>query len=249
MSVPTVGPPREQRNGPTPRPPARVQGHPPLLFAIIWAAFGAFLALGLMTAAGARLDLGQPAPAAAPTPTAAVARLTARGEVRPAAEARLGTLVGGTVFSLTIQVGQTVDENQEIARIRHADGLSVLIAPWRGTITSVPVKVGDTVTPGTTIAYLGDLSRLQVETTDVDEFIIAGLQAGQPVSLTVDAIDGRTFTGRVRTVNLLPERNDEGDEHYPVLIDIDGSTTDLRLGMTVRIDFGRRREVGSNRSA
>jgi multidrug resistance efflux pump len=210
------------------------------LFGIICAAFGAFLALAAMTAAGARIDVGSAAPAATVTPSPAAVRLTARGQVRPVAEARIGTLTGGTVFSLATQVGQAVEAEQEIARVRHADGMEVLTAPWRGLITSLPARTGDTVTVGTTLAYLGDLSRLQVETNDVDEFIIAFVHEGQPVQMTVDALDGRTFGGWVRRVNLLPERTEQGDEHFPVVIDFDGSTVDLRLGMTVRVNFGER---------
>jgi HlyD family secretion protein len=193
-----------------------------------------------MTAAGARIDAGPRPAAVAPSPTPAAVRLTARGTVRPVAEARIGTLTGGTVFSLAVEVGQAVEAEAEIARVRHADGMEVLTAPWRGVITSLPARTGDTVTVGTTLAYLGDLSRVQVETTDVDEFIIAFVREGQPVQMTVDAIDGRTFSGWVTRVNLLPEKDDQGDDHYPVVIDFDGSTADLRLGMTVRVNFGER---------
>ena len=54
----------------------------------------------------------------------------------------------------------------------------MLVAPWRGTITDIPVHVGDTVPVGAVVASMGDLSRLQVETTDVDEFSSAACARG-----------------------------------------------------------------------
>ncbi|MBI2322532.1 MAG: HlyD family efflux transporter periplasmic adaptor subunit, partial [Chloroflexi bacterium] len=136
-----------------------------------------------------------------------------------------------------VEVGEAVREQQEIARVRGPGGTEVLVAPWDGTITSLPVQVGDTVLPGALIATVGDLSRLQVETTDVDEFIIAYVRRGQAVTLSVDALDGRLLRGRVRSVALEPQRSAEGDEHYPVVIDLAEIPVELRPGMTVRVNF------------
>jgi hypothetical protein len=91
--------------------------------------------------------------------------------------------------------------------------------------------------PGTTVATIGDLSHLQIETTDVDEFLIAHVQRGQAVVVTVDALDQRPFRGYVRTVALQFQKNDSGDDHYPVVIDLADPTSALRPGMTVRVDF------------
>src|SRR5215212_1281693 len=80
-----------------------------------------------------------------PSPVAeAPAYPTARGEVRPLAQAKIGTLCGGVVNRLAVSVGQNVDEAQEIARINGPDGSAeLLVAPWRGTITDIPIRVGD----------------------------------------------------------------------------------------------------------
>lgn len=178
------------------------------------------------------------------TPPVAVAgtapvqpRLNARAQIEPAHQAKVGTLTGGVVATLSVQVGQRVDEQQEIARVRSAAGTEVLTAPWAGTVTGLPIQVGDTVLAGSTIAYLADLRRLQVETTDVDEFIIARIHAGQPVTLTVDALDRREYSGVVRTVGLQQQPNASGDEAYPVVIDLNDSTPDLRPGMSARVYF------------
>jgi multidrug efflux pump subunit AcrA (membrane-fusion protein) len=184
-----------------------------------------------------RIGPFQTAPPPPSVEALAARKLLARGEVRPTGEARVGTLVGGLVHTMSVRVGDQVAEQQEIARIKGPNGTEVLTAPWPGTVIGVPVHVGDTVLPGALIAVVGDLSALQVETTDVDEYLIASLYPGQPVTVIVDALDRRELRGRVRTVSLYVQENEDGDDHYPVEIDLFGSTAALRPGMTVRITF------------
>lgn len=173
------------------------------------------------------------APVATVKPT-----LTARGQLRPVAHARIATLAGGTVASLPVKAGQRVEEHYEIARMRLPGGAAeVLTAPWAGTITGLLVNLGDSLLPGTVVATIGDLSRLQVETTDVDEFIIRHVAPGLEVTVSVDALDGREFAGYVRTVALEPQRNESGDEHYLTVIDLMAVGGGLRPGMNVRIAF------------
>jgi multidrug efflux pump subunit AcrA (membrane-fusion protein) len=175
-----------------------------------------------------------------PTPAAGTApvRMVARGKVQPAQQARVGTLGGGVVVRLSAVAGDRIVDQGEIARVRGPNGtVEVLTAPWSGTITAVPVHYGDTVLAGTTIATVGDLSHLQVETTDVDEYLIGKIDRGQPVELIVDALDGRTLSGVVQRVTLQPQTNSTGDEHYPIVIALSETPADLRAGMSVRITF------------
>jgi putative ABC transport system ATP-binding protein len=193
---------------------------------------GAAWRLGMLPP-GVSGTAGTPAEiAAAPAPA------TARGEIRPVAQARVGTLQGGTVNRLAVTVGQPVDEAQELARIIGPSGAAeVLVAPWRGTITDIPVHVGDTVAVGSVVALVGDVSRLQVETTDVDEFVVGRVQAGRTVMVVVDALDQYQLRGRVRSVSLEPRRNADGDDHYPTIIDLEFPPPAVRIGMTVRVTF------------
>jgi len=169
--------------------------------------------------------------------TPAVAQYTAHGVVRPIAEARVGTQVGGTITQIVAQVGTEIGGGQEIARVRGPNGTEVITAPWSGTVADVLAHVGDTVVPGTAVATIDDLSRLQVETTDVDEFLIPHVRAGQAVTMTVDALDGRKLVGQVRTVGLEPRPTATGDSFYPVVIDLSASSADLHPGMSTQITF------------
>ncbi|MGE3908940.1 MAG: ATP-binding cassette domain-containing protein [Chloroflexota bacterium] len=176
--------------------------------------------------------------AVAPVEQVATVKNVGRGVLRPDREATVRTLAGGVVTQLSVNIGTGVVENQELARVRAPDGtISIVSAPWQGSITNLPVHVGDTVTAGATIAAVGDVSRLRIETDDVDEFMVARIRQGQAVTVTIDAIEGRELQGRVRSVALGPERTDEGDLHYPVIVDLDWTPQDLRAGMTVRVHF------------
>ena len=102
-------------------------------------------------------------------------------------------------------------------------------------MTGIVAHVGDTLVAGATVVTVADLSRLHVETTDVDEFLISHVHPGDAVAVEVEALDRRQLTGRVQTVGLQPQTNSAGDQQYPVTIDLGGSLVDLRPGMSVRI--------------
>jgi multidrug resistance efflux pump len=104
-------------------------------------------------------------------------------------------------------------------------------------LTGLSIHTGDTLAPGSIVARVGDLTRLQVETTDVDEYIISRIQPGQSASLRIDALDGQTFQGRVKLVAPEPETIATGDGAYPVVIDFGGPVAGPRAGMTVRVTF------------
>ena len=222
---------------------------PPLILLLPVALVG--IAIAALASQRLTSPAGQVAVCATSTPEP---RAQARGQIRAVAQSRIGTIAGGVVASIAVEVGDGVSEQQELARVRGSAGVEVLTAPIRGTVTGIPMHVGDTVLPGATIVTVADLSRLQVETTDVDEFLIARVRPGQRVLLTIDALQeptsptlqvsacsqasgARRAVGQVRTVALEPVVTTGGDEHYPVTIDILHNIPDLRAGMTVRVLF------------
>lgn len=176
---------------------------------------------------------------ASPAPQAASSsgRLIAHGVVAPVSQARVGTLGGGVLLGLSVSIGDRVEASSELARVRGAAEVEVLTAPFAGTVTGLLAHTGDTLVPGAGVVMVADLRRLQVETNDVDEFLIGRVQPGQSVTLQIEALDRRELTGRVRTVALQPQATSGGDQHYPVTIDPGGIPPDLRPGMSVRVIF------------
>jgi biotin carboxyl carrier protein len=197
-------------------------------------------ALGLLVVVGvvARQASTAVAPEGAATaPTPSAGRLIAHGVVAPVSQARVGTLGGGVLLGLSVSIGDTVEARSEVARVRGPTDVEVLTAPFAGTVTGLLAHTGDTLIPGAGVVMVADLRRLQVETNDVDEFLIGHVQSGQSVTLQIDALDRRELTGRVRTVALQPQTTPGGDQHYPLTIDLNTTPPDLRPGMSVRITF------------
>jgi HlyD family secretion protein len=94
------------------------------------------------------------------------------------------------------------------ANLRHAaDVLSKFeyTAPFDGVITNVPVREGETVTPGiqnmpgSTLMTIADVSLITAE-VKVDETDIVNVQVGQPAEVSIDAIPKQKFKGIVTEI-------------------------------------------------
>jgi multidrug resistance efflux pump len=130
-----------------------------------------------------------------------------------------------------------VDGGQELARVDGPAGTEVVTSPFRGTLSNVLVHAGDTLPAGAAIAVVADLGTLQVETSDVDEFLVSHVQVGQPVRVTVDALDNLELPGTVRTVAGMPQADASGGQNYPVVIALNSVPTSVRAGMSIRVSF------------
>lgn len=76
---------------------------------------------------------------------------------------------------------------------------TTVVAPISGVVASRSIKTGNFVQINTPIFRIVDLSRLDAA-LDVPERELATIKAGQPVTLTVDALPGRSFSGVVDRV-------------------------------------------------
>jgi hypothetical protein len=194
-------------------------------------ALGALLLVAVVLAIS-RLQSGPTAPVAAPTQ----APLIAHGQILPAQQARVGTQGGGVVQRLAVNPGDQTTADAPLAWISGSSGnTEIVTAPFAGTVTNVLVHGGDTLMPGATIAVVADLHQLQVETTDVDEFLVSNVAVGQRVQVSVDALDNLSMTGLVTNVALLPQTGASGNAAYPVIISIGGVPPGVRAGMSVRV--------------
>ena len=61
---------------------------------------------------------------------------------------------------------------------------------------------------------VADLRTLQVETSDVDEFLVSKVGVGQRVQISVDALDNLALSGTVSNVALLPQTVAGGNPAY-----------------------------------
>lgn len=166
---------------------------------------------------------------------------------------------GGVVREVTASEGQVVSTGQVVLRLENptlsqevrGDQIAVeqarqtlaqreqnlaklrIVAPIDGVVTSRDVAVGDTVGTGQNgarvLATIVDTSVLTL-TLQVDELDVPRLRPGQPASVLVNALPGRTLTGRVEKI-AGEGTVQNGVTTFAVTITVPGEP-DIRPGMT-----------------
>ncbi|MDP1571189.1 MAG: efflux RND transporter periplasmic adaptor subunit [Vicinamibacterales bacterium] len=121
---------------------------------------------------------------------------------------------------------------------------TVIHAPVDGIVLSRNVEVGQTVSAGlqapTLFVIARDLERLRLDAR-VAESDIGRVEAGQPVTFTVDAHLDDTFSGVVRQVRLEPTVV-QNVVSYITVIDVPNRDGLLKPGMTATLAIEVRRE-------
>jgi len=109
-----------------------------------------------------------------------------------------------------------------------------LKAPFDGTIIVNNLEVGELASAGQVM--IGDTSSWQVETTDLKEVDIVGIQAGMPATVIFDAIPDLDMKGIVNRVKGYGQTV-RGDNTYTVTIDLQATDPRLLWNMTARVTF------------
>ena len=90
---------------------------------------------------------------------------------------------------------------------------------------------------GQPIVWLGDLGKLQIETTDLNEKDIAGLKVGDKAMVTFDALPGAQVEGTI--AKIAPKSSKTTGVNYTVTIDLAQIPEGLRWGMTALVDIAK----------
>jgi HlyD family secretion protein len=99
--------------------------------------------------------------------------------------------------------------------------------------------VGDQVNPGSSIAEVIDSSKLEIS-AQVGETDRTNLKTGQSVDITVDALPGETFTGKVRTVGGATARefwDNDAKHKFDVAVQLDRADPRLRPGFEAQLSI------------
>ena len=110
---------------------------------------------------------------------------------------------------------------------------ATLVAPISGTVVSVDISPGETVTPGLIVITIGDLTEMQIETTDLSERDIPKVKIGQSATINIDALD-QEVNGRVSRI-AEQASSVGGDVVYTVIISLDEEIPEARWGMSAEI--------------
>lgn len=110
-----------------------------------------------------------------------------------------------------------------------------LYAPFAGTVTDVFIRSGEWVSPGMPLLALADLSRLHVETTDLNEIDMAQVHTGDAVRVYFDALPDVIVSGTVGYIS--PQAEAGAGVNYTTVIDLAQIPEGLRWGMSAFVDI------------
>jgi membrane fusion protein, multidrug efflux system len=147
------------------------------------------------------------------------------------------------------EAARTLQQYQtQLAKAERDLSFTVLRAPFDGVVGNRAVQVGDYVQPTQRLASLVPLVAVYID-ANFKETQLSRLKAGQPVSISVDALPGQSFEGRVASLapasgsvfSLLPPDNATGNftkivQRLPVRILLPADVAEqgvLRPGMSV----------------
>jgi HlyD family secretion protein len=170
------------------------------------------------------------------------------------------------VQSMKAQLEQTraqVNQGQAVLK-RQKDVLSktVYTSPINGIVSYLPEKVGDYVVPGITNtngSFLMTLSDMSVVTAEVkvDETDIVNVQLGQAADVSIDAVPGKIFTGKVTEIGSQATLRSSGlattqsttstqeAKDFKVVVRLDNPPDNLRPGLstTAKIKTAEKKSV------
>ncbi len=179
-----------------------------------------------------RASFEDPKETAKDTTRTALVKAIARMET---AQLRLDKLAGGPDPDLTAQFQARLEGARaaQAAAQKSLDDLE-LHAPWGGAVYNWDLKANQVLSAGQPVGSLADLSGWVVETTDLVEDEVVGLKVGDPVAITVNALPGETYTGRVQSIHGKGEKI-QGDMTYVMHIAMEQSDPNWYWNMTVKV--------------
>jgi HlyD family secretion protein len=131
-----------------------------------------------------------------------------------------------------------------LTQSQHSLSQSRFEAPFDGIVTRRNVEEGENVVvgtmnnAGTVLLTIADMSVIEAE-VEVDETDIPVVKIGQPAKVTIDAIEGKTYTGHVSEIGNSPIQAAAGQQagprtatNFKVVITLDGEIPEVRPGFT-----------------
>jgi HlyD family secretion protein len=117
-------------------------------------------------------------------------------------------------------------------------------SPINGIVTRRNIEEGETVVigtmnnAGTVLLTIADMSVIQAE-VEVDETDIPSVKMGQPAKVTIDALPGQSFTGKVTEIGNSPIQTGTGQQssstqatNFKVVVTLDKEIAEVRPGFT-----------------
>ena len=114
-------------------------------------------------------------------------------------------------------------------------------APFSGRVAGKPLQIGTYASPGTPVARLVGIEGIYFE-GQIPEVKISSVKSGMAVTIQLDALQGRFFTGYIAAIS--PQSESLG-RLYKVRVTLSGYPEELKAGMFARakVELDRRANV------
>jgi HlyD family secretion protein len=121
-------------------------------------------------------------------------------------------------------------------------------SPITGIVTRRNIEEGETVVigtmnnAGTVLLTIADMSVIQAE-VEVDETDLPTIKIGQPAKVTIDALPGQSFTGKVTEIGNSPIQAASGQSsstqatNFKVIVTLDKEIAEVRPGFTATAEI------------
>jgi HlyD family secretion protein len=140
-----------------------------------------------------------------------------------------------TATELKLAQAQVEQAQAAYDLVKRTMATAQLVAPFDGTVVWLGAKVGELSAPSVPALTLADLSQMQVE-VGIDENALGSIRVDQVVTITVDALNGKTLTGHVKKIGLLATSTG-GFINIPIKIAVDPTSAPIAPGMSATVRF------------
>jgi HlyD family secretion protein len=137
-------------------------------------------------------------------------------------------------------------EEAMLSSARYDLSLVTIVSPIDGIVTRRSIEEGETVmvgtmnNPGTVLMTIADFSVLEAE-LEVDETDIPDVQFGQETEITIDALPGVSYRGRVTEIGNSPIQDTQqgGSQatNFKIVVTLDDDIPEVRPGFTCTADI------------
>ncbi len=150
------------------------------------------------------------------------------------------------VYNRDMAKARVAQSRAQLLGFQDARDKTIYTSPLNGTVTSLPVHVGENVVPGiqnavgSMLFQVSDMSIITAE-VDVDETDIINVKLGQPAEVLIDAIPDKTFTGHVTEIGQSAVSSTTGSaagtaseaaKDFKVVVTLDHPPAGLRPGLS-----------------
>lgn len=158
------------------------------------------------------------------------------GEIEPQTSVDVFPEISGKIKELAVSLGSKVNKGDLLVKIDPSSpgmqyALNPVHSPISGTVTTLPVKQGMTVSTATKVATVGDVENLQLKAS-VPERFVSSLRLGLKADVTLEAYQDVLFSATVVRVSPVVDSTSRTKE---VTLNFDDADDRINAGMFAKV--------------